>query len=231
MRIPGRDRAADRFDRRRAEMVSRQLAARGIADPTVLAAMGEVPRERFVPEALIERAYDDGALGIGGGQTISQPYIVARMSEALALPAWIAAHPDVTPRVLEVGTGSGYQAAVLARMGARVVTVERDPELGAEARWRLAELGFEDITVEIADGSAGWPAEAPYAGILVAAAAPEPPEPLLAELDDGARFVAPVGRRDIQELIVVRRVGQRLETETLEPCVFVPLVGRFGFGG
>jgi protein-L-isoaspartate(D-aspartate) O-methyltransferase len=231
MRIPRRDRAPDRFDRRRAEMVGRQLAARGIADPAVLAAMGEVPRERFVPEALVERAYDDGALGIGGGQTISQPYIVARMSEALALPAWIAAHPGVAPRVLEVGTGSGYQAAVLARMGARVISVERDPELGAAARGRLADLGYADVMVEIADGSAGWPADAPYAGILVAAAAPEPPEPLLAELDDGARLVAPVGRRDIQELVVVRRVGQRLETETLEPCVFVPLVGRFGFGG
>jgi protein-L-isoaspartate(D-aspartate) O-methyltransferase len=212
-------------------MVSKQLAARGIADSSVLAAMGEVPRERFVPDALVERAYDDGALGIGGGQTISQPYIVARMSEALALPAWIAAHPDAVPRVLEVGTGSGYQAAVLARMGARVISVERDAQLADEARGRLLELGFADVMVELADGSIGWPAGAPYAGILVAAAAPEPPEPLLAELADGARLVAPVGRRDIQELVVVRRDGRRLETETLEPCVFVPLVGRFGFQG
>jgi protein-L-isoaspartate(D-aspartate) O-methyltransferase len=229
MRIPGRDRATDRFDRRRAEMIRSQLVARGITDPAVLAAMGEIPRERFVPEALVERAYDDGALGIGGGQTISQPYIVARMSEALALAAWIGAHPGAPPRVLEVGTGSGYQAAVLARMGARVFTVERDPGLAVAARQRLTDLGFKDIGVEIADGSAGWPAEAPYAGILIAAAAPEPPEPLLAELDDEGRLVAPVGRRDIQELVIVRRVGQRLETQTLEPCVFVPLVGRFGF--
>ena len=236
MRLPGRGRgsggdgAADRFERRRAEMVGRQLAARGITDRAVIAAMGDVPRERFVPDALLERAYDDGALGIGNGQTISQPYMVARMSEALALGAWIATHPDVVPCVLDVGTGSGYQAAVLARMGARVVTVERDPDLAAAAQVRLSALGFEDVRVVVADGSGGWPADAPYAGILVAAAAPEPPEPLLAELDDGARLVVPVGRRDIQELVVVRRVGRRLETETLEPCVFVPLVGRFGFG-
>ena len=212
-------------------MVSRQLAARGIADRLVLAAMGEVPRERFVPAALVERAYVDGALGIGAGQTISQPYMVARMSEALALGAWLAVHPDAPPRVLEVGTGSGYQAAVLARMGARVVTIERDAELAARARERLAGLGFEEIEVVVGDGSAGWPAAAPYAGILTAAAAPEPPEPLLAELADGARLVVPVGRRDLQELVVVRRMGRRLETETLEPCVFVPLVGRFGFEG
>jgi protein-L-isoaspartate(D-aspartate) O-methyltransferase len=229
MRLPGRDRAPDRFDRRRLEMVSRQLAARGIADLSVLAAMGEVPRERFVPAALLERAYDDGALGIGGGQTISQPYIVARMSEALELPAWIAAHAGTVPHVLEIGTGSGYQAAVLARMGARVTSIERDAELAREARDRLQELGFRDVTVRVADGSTGWPDGAPYAGILVAAAAPEAPEPLLAELADGARLVAPVGRRDIQELVVVRRDGRRLETDTLEPCVFVPLVGRFGF--
>ncbi|MFI5253979.1 MAG: protein-L-isoaspartate(D-aspartate) O-methyltransferase [Candidatus Limnocylindrales bacterium] len=236
MRLPGRDRAErgdgpERFAQRRAEMVSRQLAGRGIADRAVLAAMGAVPRERFVPAALAERAYADGALGIGGGQTISQPYMVARMTEALALAAWLAIHPDAPPRVLEVGTGSGYQAAVLARMGARVVSIERDPDLAAGARERLAELGFEEIEVLLGDGSAGWPPGAPYAGILVAAAAPEPPEPLLAELADGARLVVPVGRRDLQELVVVRRVGKRLETDMLEPCVFVPLLGRFGFEG
>ncbi|MGH2408171.1 MAG: protein-L-isoaspartate(D-aspartate) O-methyltransferase [Candidatus Limnocylindrales bacterium] len=235
MRLPGRGRASsgdgawNRFEQRRAEMVDRQLAARAIRDPLVLGAMADVPRERFVPDALVERAYDDGALAIGNGQTISQPYMVARMSEALVLGAWIAAHPGVVPRVLDVGTGSGYQAAVLARMGARVVSVERDPDLAVAARTRLAELDFLDVSVVVGDGSAGWPEDAPYAGILVAAAAPEPPEPLLAELDDGARLVVPVGRRDIQELVAVQRVGRRLETETLEPCVFVPLVGRYGF--
>jgi protein-L-isoaspartate(D-aspartate) O-methyltransferase len=210
-------------------MVETQLRQRGVADALVLAAMAEVPRERFVDEFLEELAYADGALGIGGGQTISQPYMVARMSEALQLGAWIAAHPEGPPRVLDIGTGSGYQAAVLARMGASVVSVERDPELAAEAKARLEKLGYWDIRVEVGDGSAGLPAFAPYAGILVAAAAPEPPEPLIAELADGARLVVPVGRRDIQELTVVHRVGKRLETERLESCVFVPLVGRFGF--
>ena len=133
--------------------------------------------------------------------------------------------------MLEVGAGSGYQAAILAMMGASVVTVERDAGLAAEARERLAELGYTDVRVELGDGSAGWPADAPYDAILIAAACPEAPEPLLAELADGGRLVAPVGSRDIQELTVVRRVGQRLETEVLESCVFVPLVGRFGFAG
>ena len=143
-------------------MVREQLVARGVRDPLLLAAMGEVPRERFVPPGLIERAYSDGALAIGGGQTISQPYIVARMSEALELPPVDEAGHG--PRVLEIGTGSGYQAAVLARMGATVVTIERDPALGAEARERLAELGYSDVLVEVGDGSAGWPANAPYDG-------------------------------------------------------------------
>ena len=227
--MPRRSRGPERFAGRRARMVADQLAARGVTDRAVLAAMAEVARERFVPAALAERAYDDGALGIGGGQTISQPYMVARMSEALELSDWRADHPEAPPRVLEIGTGSGYQAAVLARMGARVVTIERDPELAVAARAVLNELGYWDVRVEIGDGSAGWPDGAPYAGILVAAAAPEPPEPLLAELAEGARLVVPIGRREIQELTVVRRVGRSLETETLEPCVFVPLVGRYGF--
>jgi protein-L-isoaspartate(D-aspartate) O-methyltransferase len=227
MRLFGRDRDPGRFTRRREAMVRDQLVARGVRDPLVLASMGAIPRERFVPADLIERAYADSALTIGGGQTISQPYIVARMSEALQLgPAVEAGHP---PRVLEIGTGSGYQAAVLARIGAMVVTVERDADLADEARERLAELDFADIRVELGDGSAGWPADAPYDGVLVAAACPEAPEPLLAELADGGRLVAPIGSRDLQELTVIRRVGQKLETDVLEPCVFVPLIGRFGF--
>ena len=188
-------------------MVRDQLAARGIKDPGVLEAMGDIPRERFVPPELVEHAYADGALTIGGGQTISQPYIVARMSEALRLEARLASEPDrdegrasdrphPRPRVLEIGTGSGYQAAILARMGATVVTVERDARLAAEASKRLADLGYEGVTVELGDGSAGWPVMAPYDAILVAAACPEAPEPLLAELADGGRLVAPVGSRD-----------------------------------
>ena len=247
MRFLGRDRDPGRFARRRAAMVRDQLAARGIKDPGVLEVMGEIPRERFVPTDLIEHAYADGALTIGGGQTISQPYIVARMSEALRLEAQRlvalavpgtgrsdagpAGPQQARPRVLEIGTGSGYQAAILARMGAIVVTVERDARLAADASKRLADLGYDDVTVELGDGSAGWPAMAPYDAILVAAACPEAPEPLLAELADGGRLVAPVGSRTIQELTVIQRVGQRLETEVLEPCVFVPLIGQFGFSG
>jgi protein-L-isoaspartate(D-aspartate) O-methyltransferase len=242
MRFLGRDRDEGRFARRRAAMVRDQLVARGIKDQGVLAAMGEISRERFVPPDLVEHAYSDGALAIGGGQTISQPYIVARMSGALGLVALAASEggpgegrlsdePRARPRVLEIGTGSGYQAAILARMGATVVTVERDARLAAEASKRLADLGYDDVSVELGDGSAGWPAKAPYDAILIAAACPEAPEPLLAELADGGRLVAPVGSRTIQELTVIQRIGQRLETEVLEPCVFVPLIGRYGFSG
>jgi protein-L-isoaspartate(D-aspartate) O-methyltransferase len=228
MRLIGRGRDPGRFAQRREAMIREQLRSRGIDDPAVLAAMAGVPRERFVPRDLVERAYADGALGIGNGQTISQPYIVARMTIALGLRADQRGTP---PCVLEIGTGSGYQAAILAELGARVVTIERDAQLAVGARQRLADLGYDRVRVEVGDGSAGWPADAPYDGILVAAACPEPPEPLLAELADGGRLVAPVGSRDLQELTVVRRVGQRLETEVLEPCVFVPLIGRFGFAG
>jgi len=236
MRLLGRDRDPGRFTRRREAMVRDQLTARGIRDPGVLAAMAAVPRERFVPAGLIERAYEDGALTIGGGQTISQPYIVARMSAALGFTAPIEAIGSTEeaprrPRVLEIGTGSGYQAAVLAQMGASVVTVERDATLAAEARERLAELGYADVRVELGDGSLGWPPGAPYDAILIAAACPEAPEPLLAELADGGCLVVPVGSRSLQELTVFRRIGQRLETEVLEPCVFVPLIGHFGFTG
>ena len=192
--------------------------------------MGRVPREQFVPRPLVARAYEDGALGIGGGQTISQPYMVARMTEALDLHRWAQAHPgEGAPRVLDVGTGSGYQAAVLAEMGCRVTSIERDPDLAAEAQDRLRWLGYENVRVVVGDGSEGWEGDAPYAGIVVAAAAPEPPEPLVAQLADGGRLVIPVGTREHQELRVVRRVGDRVEEQSLEPCVFVPLIGRYGF--
>ncbi|MBA3778974.1 MAG: protein-L-isoaspartate(D-aspartate) O-methyltransferase [Chloroflexi bacterium] len=209
-------------------MVHRQVRSRGIRDPEVLRAMGSIPRERFVPPELADRAYDDGALGIGSGQTISQPYIVARMTEALGLAEWAAAHPVETARVLDVGTGSGYQAAVLAALGAEVVGVERDEELATDALRRLGALGMA-VDIHVGDGTLGWPERAPFAGIIVAAAAPEVPEPLLAQLADGARIVVPVGTRQHQELMMVRRAGSRLEEQHLEPCVFVPLIGRFGF--
>jgi protein-L-isoaspartate(D-aspartate) O-methyltransferase len=213
----------DHYTAMRHRMVETQIAARRVSDPRVLSAMRQVPRHRFIPSHLWDQAYSDYPLPIGEDQTISQPYIVALMTELLELKE--------TDRVLEIGTGSGYQAAILAHMGARVVTIERDAGLAAEARERLVELRIADIEVELGDGSAGWPAGAPYDGILVAAACPEAPEPLLAELADGGRLVAPVGNRELQELTVIRRVGRRLETEVLEPCVFVPLIGRFGFPG
>jgi protein-L-isoaspartate(D-aspartate) O-methyltransferase len=172
-------------------------------------------------------AYEDHALSIGRGQTISQPYIVARMTELSALGSsgwpW-----DEGPRVLDVGTGSGYQAAILAQLGARVVSVERDPGLAEEAGARLRSLGY-DVDVVIADGSLGHEPGAPYAAILVAAAAPSVPAPLVAQLADEGRLVIPVGSRSSQRLMVVQRTGDHVETSTADACVFVPLVGSHGF--
>ena len=208
-------------------MVVVQLAARGIRDQAVLSAMRLVPRERFVPAALRRKAYEDGALSIGRGQTISQPFMVARMTEALHLEVWPAAHRAQVPRVLDVGTGSGYQAAVLAAMGVRVTTIERDPELAERAAMVFADLGIT-VHAVVGDGSLGYLADAPYTGIVVAAAAPDVPAPLVEQLDDGGRLVLPVGPPDRQELtVVVRRDGSVVRQE-LEPCVFVPLLGRYG---
>jgi protein-L-isoaspartate(D-aspartate) O-methyltransferase len=210
-------------------MVEEQLVSRGIRQPEVLEAMHIVPREAFVPADAAARAYEDGALGIGGGQTISQPYIVARMTEVLDLPGWRSRHPDLPMRVLDVGTGSGYQAAVLLAMGASVVGIERDETLAEEARQRLTALGMAAFEIHVADGSRGWSAGAPYAGIVVAAAAPDVPPPLVEQLADGARLVLPVGPLDHQELTLVTRDGPHLRTGALEPCVFVPLIGEYGF--
>ena len=209
-------------------MVRNQLEARGIHDPATLAAMRLVPREVFVPENRVSDAYADGALSIGRGQTISQPYIVARMTALLDLEAmgwpWRA---DARPSFLDVGTGSGYQAAVLAQCGARVTSVERDPDLAGEARDRLRDLGY-DVDVVVGDGSAGYRDRAPYFGIVVAAAAPDVPAPLVEHLADGARLVVPVGSRSSQRLTVVQRAGASTRTRTADACVFVPLLGRYG---
>ena len=217
-------------DEQRAWMVESQLAARGVKDEAVLQSMREVPRERFLPPDLAAHAYDDNALPIGQGQTISQPYIVARMTEALALPVWQAAHPDRRPRVLDVGTGSGYQAAVLAQMGAEVLSIERNAGLAAAAQRLLTELGY-DVRVVVGDGSAGLPDEAPFAGIVVAAAAPEVPQPLIDQLEPDGSLVVPVGTRFEQRLVVVRQRDGDTVTETLEPAVFVPLLGEHGWDG
>ena len=214
-------------DRRR--MVERQLRGRGIRDERVLDAMGRMPRERFVPDRERRRAYADEALPIPDGQTISQPYMVATMTELLAV-----APGD---RVLELGTGSGYQAAILAALGAHVTSLERHPDLAASARQRLDELaaiaGLEAsstrIVIRVADGSLGDPAGAPYDGIIVTAAAPAIPVELRDQLADGGRLIIPVGSRDQQVLMrAVRRGDDWIDTPH-GACVFVPLVGPGGF--
>ncbi|MDQ3448786.1 MAG: protein-L-isoaspartate(D-aspartate) O-methyltransferase [Chloroflexota bacterium] len=211
----------------RARMVAEQIECRGVRQQDVLRAMREVPRERFVAIDLRDRAFWDGALSIAGGQTISQPYMVARMTEALDLPGY-RAREGHAPLVLDVGTGSGYQAAVLAATGAMVVSIERDPGLADEARLRLAALGYA-VEVVLGDGSEGYAPRAPYAGIIVAAAAPAAPPPLIDQLAPHSRLVIPIGPRGQQWLTVLERTPTGLATRSIEPCVFVPLVGRHGF--
>jgi len=216
------------FSRHDSDWASAQLERRGIRDPEVLRAMRTVPRELFVPPEQRRSAYDDGALPIGHGQTISQPYIVASMTQALALTAWSAAHDGARPKVLDVGTGSGYQAAVLAEMGAQVVSIEREPELAERARNVLRQLGYE-VDVIVGDGSRGAPDRAPFAAIVVAAASPEVPVPLVEQLLSDGRLVIPVGTRRDQVVTLVRPTQDGFTREPLEPAVFVPLIGEHGF--
>jgi len=204
-------------------MVERQLAGRDIRDERVLAAMAKVPRELFVPEPLRERAYYDAALPIGSGQTISQPYMVARIAEELGLHG--------RERVLDVGTGSGYQAAVLAELADEVVTIERIPELAEEARRNLEAAGYGRVDVRIGDGTLGVPERAPYAGIAVAAAAPEMPRTLYEQLEPRGRLVVPVGGPRGQRLEVVVRSPEGPAVVRSVPCRFVPLLGEEGFAG
>jgi protein-L-isoaspartate(D-aspartate) O-methyltransferase len=211
----------DAFDYRRQRMVD-TLRAAGIRSEEVLRAMGEVPRHLFVPDSFRHQAYEaDVSINIGDGQTISQPVIVARMTEA--------ARVRPGDRVLEVGTGSGYQAAVLARMAQFVFTVERIPGLARTAKRRLDALGYENVSVKVMDGTLGWRAQAPFAAIVVTAAAPEVPEPLVEQLADGGRLVVPVGARDTQVLTVVERAGGRRTVSRLAGACFVPLIGRHGW--
>jgi protein-L-isoaspartate(D-aspartate) O-methyltransferase len=207
--------------RARLAMVERQLRGRGIHDERVLAAMAEVPRELFVPPALIDRAYEDAALPIGHDQTISQPAMVATMLALLRLRG--------DEHALDVGTGSGYAAAVLARLCASVVSIERIPALADRARAALAAAGVENVEVVVGDGTLGGPGAEPYEAIVVAAAAPDVPEPLLARLAVGGRLVVPVGPRDHQALVVVTRDAAGLRRERGIECRFVPLVGAAGF--
>ena len=206
----------------RAKMVSRQLRRRHICDEAVLTAMGEVAREHFLPRACRALAYRDRALPLPDGQTMSQPYMVAAMTEALSLSAG--------DRVLEIGTGSGYQTAILSRLAGEVFTVERLPGLAARARRLLREAGCANIRLRVDDGTVGWPEEAPFDAILVTAGAPEVPPSLREQLSvDGGRMVIPVGSRRTQDLVRLRRTGAEVATERLVACQFVPLLGAEGW--
>lgn len=211
----------DPFVPERRSMVNDQIRSRGITDERVLVAMEEVPRHLFVPPDLERDAYRDHPLPIGHGQTISQPYIVAGMTALLQLK-----HGD---SVLEVGTGSGYQAALLARIAGRILSIERIPEVARRAEENLRRAGIDGVRIVIRDGTAGYPEEAPYDAILVTAAAPSLPSPLLSQLADGGRLVAPVGDRNIQHLIRITRHGDEFMRETFEPVRFVPLIGEYGW--
>lgn len=209
------------FEEQRAWMVRTQLENWGVRDRRVLEVMGSTPREKFVPASERSSAYYDGALPIGEEQTISQPYVVAHMTELLRLQG--------EEKVLEIGTGSGYQTAVLARLAAQVFTVERIASLSRQASQVLAELGINNVRFHVGDGSLGWPEHAPYDAILVTCAAPHLPDPLLAQLAGGGRLVMPVGPRGAQDLVRVVRKGETFVEERLSPVAFVPLIGEHGW--
>jgi len=219
----GQEASAEYFARERERMVARQLRPRGITDERVLEAMGRVPRERFVPDTQRGCAYEDRAMSIGEGQTISQPYMVAVMLESLRTG------PELT--ALEIGAGSGYQAALLGELCRCVWAVEIVSPLARRAAAILAELGYDNVQVVVGDGSLGLPEHAPYDRIIVAAGAPEVPQPLMDQLDDGGRLVAPVGSRFSQRLMVVERCGDTMSHRDGIACVFVPLVGERGWRG
>jgi protein-L-isoaspartate(D-aspartate) O-methyltransferase len=205
----------------RARMVAEQIARRGVRDPRVLDAMRAVPRHEFVRAGMTSQAYADRALAIEHGQTISQPYMVARMTEELAL--------SEGARVLEVGTGSGYQAAVLALIATDVTSIERHEALASQARERLTRLGYLNVRIVVGDGTRGWPDLAPYDGIVVTAGAPSVPEALRKQLTDGGRLVIPVGNEFMQQLAVVIRHGDDFQVQLTEGCSFVPLIGEHGW--
>lgn len=203
------------------ERLLEELSREGITDPRVLDAIRRVPRERFVPEECRPYAYRNIPLPIGHGQTISQPFVVALMTQALQLRG--------TEKVLEVGTGSGYQSAILGELARRVVSLERIESLAEAARGRLAELGYSNVQVLVGDGSVGFPPEAPFDAIIVTAASPRVPQPLLEQLAEGGRLIVPVGSAHSQELLLYSLRGERLSASRLGPVRFVPLVGEAGW--
>jgi len=202
-------------------MVDTQIISRGITNARVIAAMKKVPRHLFMDQSSWHKAYDDMALPLGEGQTISQPYMVAVMTELLGLGG--------DEKVLEIGTGSGYQAAVLAELSKEVYTIERIQSLSDRAREAIAELGYVNIHMKVGDGTLGWPEAAPFDRILITAAAPSVPEPLVDQLSEGGMLVAPVGDRYSQQLVKLRKQKGTLSKEYHTPCVFVPLVGAHGW--
>ena len=209
-------RAGERF-----RMVERQIAARGIKDSRILAVMREIPRHLFIPPPYDRSAYDDNPLPIGNGQTISQPYIVALMTELL--------DPQPGDTILEIGAGSGYQAAVLARLATNVITIERIPAVADLARSNLKMMGITNASLVVGDGTTGYPEGAPYDGIIITAAAPVVPTGLAGQLGDGGRLVVPVGNRDIQELTRIRYTGGSYVETHHGGVRFVPLIGRYGW--
>jgi protein-L-isoaspartate(D-aspartate) O-methyltransferase len=206
------------FERTRELMVEEQLISRGVEDGRVTEVMRRIPRHLFVEEALWERAYEDHPLPIGEGQTISQPFMVGTMTQALAL--------NGNERILEIGTGSGYQTAILAELSDQVFTIERFENLSKVAQENLRQLRYNNIVFRVGDGCLGWREFSPYDGILVTAGAPEVPKSLFDQMKDGGRMVVPIGGSKSQDLVLVRKIGNSMKHETICGCVFVPLIGR-----
>jgi protein-L-isoaspartate(D-aspartate) O-methyltransferase len=206
------------FQKARDRMVDTQLVSRGVHDPRVLDAMHKVPRHMFVDEALRDQAYNDHPLPISDRQTISQPYIVALMTEALSLQG--------TEKVLEIGTGSGYQTAILAELANRVYSIERILSLSQRARQVMQDLGYRNVALKVGDGTLGWPEEAPFDAILVSAGSPLVPQPLVDQMAVGARLVIPVGDHLSQELVLVERAAEGIRKTNLGGCRFVDLIGK-----
>jgi len=213
--------SSQQYEKERNRMVDEQIISRGVRDPRVLAAMRKVPRHEFMPEALRQQAYGDHAMPIGEGQTISQPYIVALMTELLELKD--------SDRVLEIGTGSGYQAAILSELCEKVFTIERVKPLADKARSVLDRLGCRNVAMKVYDGTYGWKEMAPFDAIIVTAAAPDVPSTLIDQLKEGGRLVIPVGERFTQDLKKVVKSPSGLVTQTSIPCMFVPLIGAHGW--